>query len=46
MEVQETNIKTRMKLFQRVITKHKSYYPHAEGISQNGCNSTRRNVFY
>ena len=27
MEVQETNIKTRMKSFHRVTTKHKSYYP-------------------
>ena len=26
MEVEETNIKTRMKLFQRVTTKHKSHY--------------------
>ena len=34
MEVQETNIKTRMKSFHRVKTKHKSYYPHAEGILQ------------
>ena len=39
MEVQETNIKARMKSFRRVTTKHKSYYLHAEGISQNGCNA-------
>ena len=45
MEVQETNITTRMKSFHRVTTKHESYYPHAEGISQNGCNSTSRHDF-
>ena len=48
MKVQETNIKTRMKSFDRVTAKHKSYYPHAEGISQNSCNSTSRPapIFY
>ena len=34
-----------MKSFHRVTTKHKSYYRHAEGISQNGCNSTSRHDF-
>ena len=46
MEVQETNIKTRMKSFHRVTTKYKSYYPHAEGISQNGCNKMAAQIFY
>ena len=45
MEVQETNIKTRMKSFHRVTTKHESYYPRAKGISQNGCNSTSMHDF-
>ena len=34
-----------MKLFYRATAKHKSYYLHAEGISQNDCNSTSRHDF-
>ena len=51
MEVQETSIKTQMKLFHRVIAKHKSYYPCIKSFeknplhSQNGSNSISRHDF-
>ena len=37
MEVQQTNIKTRMKPFHRVTTNHKSYYPCIKSLEKSPC---------